>query len=175
MRINYKFGYWRFILLMVILLRLISPVIAQVDTSAKSIKDDTSANIQGTEEKKKKKNEFILYAGANLNQLNISSNQIDATSSVGYHFGVSYKQGGFFYWQVGARYNNAQYNFVNKTTHNDSGKVAVRALDLPLTAGINFLTSINRLLAVRAFVSAVPSFNIGVGDNNLNFTKDNIN
>ena len=192
MRKNNKFGYRKSILFMVMLFSLISPVMAQVDTTAKAVQSDTSnpmkvdttaravqadtsTNTQGTQEKKKKKREFIIYTGANLNQLNTSSDKFETTSSFGYHFGVAYKQGRFFYWQAGARYNNAQYNFVDKATHLDSSKLTVRAIDLPLTVGVNFLSFVNKLVAVRAFVSGVPSFTLGVGDNNLNFTKDNLN
>src|SRR4051812_20706372 len=130
MRKNYKFGSRKSMLFIVLLLSLISPVMAQVDTTvkavhadttnpvkvdttAKAVQADTSANTQGTNEKKKKKNEFILYGGGNLNTLSTSSDKFETTSSLGYHFGLSYKQGRFFYWQVGARYNNAQYHFVD--------------------------------------------------------------
>jgi hypothetical protein len=33
----------------------------------------------------------------------------------------------------------------------------------------------DRLVGLRVFVSAVPSFNLGVGDNDVKITKDDIN
>src|SRR4051812_8022520 len=114
MRKNNKFTSGKPILLIVFLLYLSSGLMAQVDTTAKVVQADTIAGTQATKEKEKKKNEFILYAGVNVNQLSMTDEQVDATSALGYHLEVAYKQGRFFYWQVGARYNNAEYNFVNK-------------------------------------------------------------
>ena len=112
--------------------------------------------------RKKKRRIHYTYGGANINHINASKENYDANSSVGYHFGIAYKRGTFFYWQVGARYNRMAYNFASKTTGNDTAKLTVTALDLPVTAGINFLSFVNRLIALRVFLSAVPSFNLNV-------------
>jgi hypothetical protein len=190
MRRNINSHLWKSVLSIVIFIGFINPIRAQVDSvkavktdttipkpvdTAKAASVDTTAKPQATKEKKAKKNEFILYGGANLNQLNVSSSQLDASSSVGYHFGIAFKQGSFFYWQAGARFNSAQYKFLSKASSADTAKLTVQAIDIPLTAGINFLSFANRLIALRAFVSAVPSFTVGVGDNKLNVTKSDIN
>jgi hypothetical protein len=147
-------------------------LMAQVDTS-NQVKMDTAA--QAKQEKKKKKDQFIIYGGANANNLNVTDPKFDAQGGVGYHLGVAYKRGSFFYWQAGARYNGAVYNLVSKSTAADTSKLKVNAIDVPLTVGVNFLSFVNRLVALRVFVSAVPSFNIGVGDNDVNVTKDDVN
>ncbi len=54
-------------------------------------------------------------------------------------------------------------------------KFYVRDIDIPVTGGINFLSAINRIVALRIFISAVPAFALGVGDNDLGITKDDIN
>jgi hypothetical protein len=147
-------------------------LMAQID-STQAVKTDTA--VQAKQEKKKKKDQFIIYGGANANNLNVTDPKFDAKGGAGYHLGVAYKRGSFFYWQVGARYNAQAYNLVSTATAADTSKLNVNAIDVPLTAGINFLSFVNRLVALRLFVSAVPSFNIGVGDNDVNFTKDDVN
>ncbi len=64
---------------------------------------------------------------------------------------------------------------VTNTSTDSSHSVAVRGLDIPITGGINFLSFVNRIFAVRLFISAMPSFVLGVGDNNLGITKDDLN
>jgi hypothetical protein len=128
---------------------------------------------------KKRKDEFIVYIGANFDKLSVSSNAYEATMKAGYHIGFNYKRGKFFYWQVGLRYNNPVYGLKSIVVPPDTVAVesnfGIRDLDIPITGGINFLSATNRLLALRIFISAVPSFNVGVGDNDLGITKDNIN
>jgi hypothetical protein len=52
---------------------------------------------------------------------------------------------------------------------------AISAIDIPVTGGINVLCFMNRLLALRLFVSAVPSFTLGVADNDLGIKKEDLN
>jgi hypothetical protein len=40
--------------------------------------------------------------------------------------------------------------------------------------GINILSATDKVLNLRGFISAVPSFNIGVGDNDYGYDKDKI-
>jgi len=40
--------------------------------------------------------------------------------------------------------------------------------------GINILSATDKVLALRGFISAAPSFNIGVGDNDYGYDKDKI-
>lgn len=175
MKSNQFFANRKSIFQIVLLILLSNAVIAQVDTTIKAVPTDTLPSAAAQKDKKKKKDKFMVYAGPNFNQMNVNSTQVDANTGVGYHVGVAYKRGNFFYWQVGARYNNAAYSFVKTATGTDTSDLSVRAFDVPLTAGINFLSFADRLVALRAFVSAVPSFTLGVGDNDLNVTKDDIN
>jgi len=56
-----------------------------------------------------------------------------------------------------------------------NGVFSVRNIDVPITFGINFLTFVNRIVGLRVYVSAVPSFTLGVGDNKLGISMDHIN
>lgn len=153
---------------------------AQVDTT-QSTQPGVTKQEKGKEEKKKekkRKDEFIIYGGVNFNQLSVSESQYESTMKTGYHIGFDYKRGKFFYWQVGLRYNNAIFSLKELSevsTVTEPEDIAIRGLDIPVTGGINFLSALNRIVALRIFVSAVPSFNLGVGDNNLGFTKDSLN
>ena len=150
---------------------------AQVDT-AKVTQPDTTVQEKDKKDKKndkKRKDEFILYAGVNFDRLSLPESEYEATMEVGYQLGAAYKRGKFFYWQVGARYNNAVYGVkVMNGAIDTSYTLAVRDIDIPLTAGINLLSATNRILALRLFVSAVPAFTLGVGDNDYGIKKEDI-
>jgi hypothetical protein len=159
---------------------LSNSVMAQVDTTITGVKTDSidaakTDTVPTAKNKKVKKDKFMIYGGGNLNYIDVTTNQFKSDPGLGYHLGIAYKRGNFFYWQVGARYNSAAFNFLKTTTGADTSKLTVNAFDVPLTAGINFLSFADRLVAVRAFISAVPSFTVGVGDNNLNLTKEDVN
>jgi hypothetical protein len=153
---------------------------AQADTTQVT-QPDTTKQEKGQDEKKKdkkRKDEFIIYGGANFNNLSVSSSQFESTMKTGYHIGFDYKRGKFFYWQVGLRYNNAIYSLKELSevsTVTEPSDIAIRGLDIPITGGINFLSFVNRIVALRIFISAVPSFTLGVGDNDLEYTKDDVN
>jgi hypothetical protein len=153
---------------------------AQVEP-AQAAKPDTTVQEKGKEgkkEDKKRKDEFIPYVGVNFNQLGVSENDFESNMAIGWHLGFDYKRGKFFYWQVGLRFNNAVYKLKpaeHPLDFPDEFTMAVRGLDIPVTGGINFLSAINRIVALRIFVSAVPAINLGVGDNDYNYTKDEIN
>lgn len=142
---------------------------AQVDTTQVA-QPDTTIQEKPEKEKtdRKRKDEFIPYVGVNFN--NISD--LETNTGIGYHIGFSYKRGKFFYWQVGARFNNAVYKITDALDSTD--QVVIRSIDIPVTGGINFLSFTNRILALRLFVSAVPAFALGVGDNDFGFDKDQL-
>ncbi len=174
---------WSKLLFFVIMFLLFSDVvIAQTDTLKVAQPDTTVSEKnkdEGKSEKKKRKDEFIFYAGASFNQLFVSSDMYESTTQAGYLLGFDYKRGKFFYWQVGVRYNNAVYKLKNSMIPADSAEVKdnfyVRDIDIPLTGGINFLSALNRIVALRIFISAIPAFTFGVEDNDLEITKDKIN
>ncbi len=149
-----------------------------------SILPDTVNSIvqeeQGQKQKKdrKRKDEFKVFAGINFNKLSMDSELLNPTMAAGWLLGASYKRGKFFYWELGATYNNSVYNLIDNTVIPGSlldGVFSVRSIDVPVTFGINFLTFVDRILGFRVYVSAVPSFTLGVGDNKLNISKDYIN
>jgi hypothetical protein len=155
----------------ILIASIFNAAMAQVDTTLVAT-PDTSVSEKAKKEKKeddrKRKDEFIPYVGVNFNQIK----DLDTKMGVGYHLGFNYKRGKFFYWQVGARFNNAVYDITNALDSSDL--VGVRSIDIPITGGINFLSAVNRIAALRLFVSAVPGFALGVGENDLGFTKDDI-
>jgi hypothetical protein len=155
---------------------------AQTDSLTVSQPDSTLNKQENKKDKEKGKgwnDEFIVYVGGSLNMLGVSGDKYENHTAPGYMFGGAYKRGKFFYWQVGARYNNAVYSLTDlskpaDTTVTDS-VFSVRDIGIPITGGINFLSATNRIFALRLFVSAIPSFAIGVGENDLGIGKDQIN
>jgi hypothetical protein len=155
---------------------------AQVDTTAvaqpnaavvqpaQAAATDTTVQQKSKKEDKKRKDEFIPYVGVNFSQIA----DLETDMGIGYHFGFNYKRGKFFYWQVGAQFNNSVYKFTENTGFDTTGNLGVRNINIPITGGINFLSFTNRILALRIFVSAVPGFVVGVGENDFNIAKDDL-
>jgi hypothetical protein len=161
-----------------IVILLSGTAVGQVDTTAVAQPDTTVAKDQKSkEEKPKRKNEFIAYAGVSFNHLAVSDSW-ESTIAPGYLLGFSYKQGKFFYWQVGIRYNNAMYELnpsQGDPVEGEDNLFSVADFDLPLNVGINLLSATNRILALRLFIGAVPSYAFNVGENDMGIDKDNIN
>ena len=162
-----------------ILFVITSHAISQADTALVAPPDVAKQEKQKEDKKNKKgrKNEFILYTGVNFTRLSLPEEMYDCPIGTGYHLGAAYKQGRFFYWQIGARYNNATLVIKDLSIQSDSLApldyiFAMRTIDIPITGGINFLSFVNRLTALRVFVSVYPSFLLGVGDNEVGYTKD---
>ena len=181
----WKFYAWKSIVVIVILIFLNNAATAQVPTDTTKVKVDTTApamadttkpatTATSTNESGGKPKHIIIYAGANSNQMGGSTDHYDANSGVGYHIGVAWQKNGFIYGQFGLRYNNAVYGFKSKATSKDTGDLKVQALDIPLTVGINFL-SFTKIASLRAFISAMPSFTLGVSDNHFGVSKDDVN
>lgn len=132
-------------------------------------------SIPATEQiKKEKKNSdsFKVLVGGTINSISLSSNQYDASGNVGYMIGAKYKRGKFFYWELGARYNAASYSFTDVSTKDN---LRINSIDVPINVGVNILSVVSRLVGLRAYLGAVPTFTTSVGGNRLNITKDNIN
>lgn len=151
-------------------------VVAQADSTQVSQTEDGKKK----KKDKKRKDEFKVFIGANFNQLNIADDRYYSNMGVGWDFGFSYKRGKFFYWEIGARYNNPNYMVKDNQVPPDSssifdGSFGVRNIDVPITGGINFLSVTSRIVGLRVFVSAIPSFNLGIGSNDYGLTKDDIN
>jgi hypothetical protein len=148
---------------------------AQTD-STKVAAADTTAQKKGKDEKeKKRKDEFILYAGVNFSMFAGSTTAYESSTNLGYDIGAAYKRGKFFYWQVGAQFNNTVYDIHPVSNSDSTDFVGVRNLQIPITGGMNLLAPLNRIVALRLYISAMPSFALGVGDNKFGFTKSDIN
>ena len=183
MKKNQNFFSLKSITLILVFLFLSNVFFAQTDSVQVVQTDPKPAEVQQVKEKskkKKRKDEFKVFAGVNFNQLSIDSEMYKSTLAVGYLLGVSYKRGKFFYWEIGARLNNPVYNLDDLTIPPDSsslldGVFSVRNIDVPITFGINFLSITSRIVGLRVYVSAVPAFALGVGGNDLGISKDDIN
>lgn len=151
-------------------LKLAAGVTPQVNNEQDAVNDEKK------KDKKGKKNEIILYTGANFTTLG-TSNAYESEPQIGYQLGAYYKQGKLFYWQAGARFATAKigYKPANSQAETEFGTVPVSEIDIPLTLGINFTSFMNRVLSVRLFASAVPAFTLKVGDNPYSITKDKLN
>lgn len=142
--------------------------VAQTEVAQKEKKD------------KKRKDEFKVYAGINFNNLSVSSDTYSSTMAPGWMLGFDYKRGKFFYWQVGVRYNNPVYNLNIQGITADSsnlldGVFSVKSIDVPITVGVNFLSFASRIVGLRLFIGATPQFALGVGDNEIDISSDNLN
>jgi hypothetical protein len=172
-----------FILMMFILI-FSSTLLAQDPVVNEAQADTTKLTQQDEESKqkkdKKRKDSFKVYVGTNFNKLNLSSDEYGNTVGIGWNLGASYKRGKFFYWELGVRYNNSVYNLDDATKPIDAsslvdGIFSSRNIDIPASLGINLLSATDRIVGLRVFVSAVPSFALGVGGNDLDISMDNIN
>ncbi|MEI8047263.1 MAG: hypothetical protein WCI92_07780 [Bacteroidota bacterium] len=124
-------------------------------------------------DKKGKKNEIIFYTGVNFTQLGTSTGY-ESETQPGYQLGGYYKQGRMLYWQAGARFASSKFGYKQPDSTEFTG-ISVSDADFPLTLGVNFTSFMNRVLSVRLFVSAVPSFTLKVADNPYGITKDKLN
>jgi hypothetical protein len=161
------------------LLFLMLVVISKIAVS----QTDTAAIIQDSkksaDKKKKKTNGFIFYGAATFNQMSMSSSKYESVMVPGWGLGIAYRRGKFFYWQAGARYNNAIYEVHLGGALPDSvsdNLFSVTDIDIPVTCGINLLSVTKKVLGLRIFVSAVPAFVLDVGNNGYkDFNKDKVN
>ncbi len=133
------------------------------------------AQDDATQQKKEKKakSSFKVSAGVNFNNLSLdSADDVTSSTEAGYNLGFSYKRGRFFYYEIGARYNKR--SFVVSAENEPTTSLAVSGFDIPLTAGINITSFADRLIGVRVFVSAVPSFTMSKDIGELPLEKDDI-
>ena len=135
---------------------------------------------QGTQQKKdkKKRDDFKVFGGVSFNNLIVDSKLVKPQTAVGWLLGASYKRGRFFYWELGATYHHAVYNLKDTTMipgSNFDGVFGTNNINVPVKFGLNFLFFISRIVGLRVYVGAVPSFTLGVGENKLNITMDKLN
>lgn len=115
---------------------------------------------EDTEKEKKARSSFKVSAGVTVNSLSLdSSNGLESNAAIGYNLGASYKRGRFLYYEVGARFNNRYFNVTDVNEIDKS--FSVSAIDIPITGGINITSFVDRLVGLRVFLSAIPSFTIG--------------
>jgi hypothetical protein len=148
---------------------------AQVDSTVKKDTVPPPPTTTSTAEPQPTPKRFVIYAGPNMSTLRVDKDDLQDKTGTGWHLGLSWRSKGFLFSQFGLRYNSPVFS-VLPANHRDSGdhKFSVSAIDIPLTLGINILSATDKVLALRGFISAVPSFNIGVGDNDYGYDKDKI-
>ena len=137
--------------------------------------DDTSKE----KKEKKARSSFKVSAGVDFNDLSLdSADEIKSSAVVAYNLGLSYKRGRFFYYEIGGRYNKRAFDVIDVSDSNEGNQTtssfSVSAIDLPLTLGINITSFADRLIGVRVFASAVPSFSLGKDVDDLGLEKDDI-
>ena len=165
------------ILLLLLFTFLVDTAYSQADTLT------VTDQVQDTKKKKKdrkRRDEFKVFAGLNVNEISINSKEYESVFAPGFIIGGKYKRGRFFYWELGARYNNQAFSLKDLSQAPDpenpiDGNFSVRCVDVPITFGINVLSITSRIVGLRVFVSAVPTFALGVGSNDIGITKDHIN
>ena len=67
---------------------------------------------------------------------------------------------------------SASFSFTDVNTKDN---LRINSIDVPINVGINLLSVASRLVGLRAYIGAVPTFTTKVGGNRLNITKDDIN
>jgi hypothetical protein len=144
------------------------------DTTKSAQTPPAATSATSTNENAAKHKQFDIYAGVNSNTMSGSTASYNANSGTGYQIGVAWQKGNFTYWKVGLRYNYAVYGFNSLATSKDTGDLKVQALDIPLSFGVNFL-SFARIVSLRAYISAMPSFTLGVTNNRFGISKDDVN
>ncbi|GGG34828.1 outer membrane beta-barrel protein [Bizionia arctica] len=123
------------------------------------------------------KSSIKISAGVNFNSLNVDSkDQINTDMGMGYNLGVSYYRGSFFYFEVGARYNDRNFDINDTSTAvENNSSLKLSAIDVPITGGINLTSFAEKLIGLRLFVSAVPSFTINKNaGSNSGFQDDDL-
>jgi hypothetical protein len=154
------------------------PVVQDTVVQQTTVQDST---IKKTPKKKtkKKKDSFKVFAGATYSSLKTATDKYDSNPQIGYLLGFSYKSGRFFYYEIGATYNNSSYQVIDKqngrASSTDTTTFSVGAIDFPIKLGLNFTSFADRLIGVRVFAGVIPAFTLNVGDNDMGYTKDNIN
>jgi hypothetical protein len=134
--------------------------------------NDSIPETEKNKKEKKKRDRFKVLVGGTVNSISLSSDQYGASGNVGYIIGAKYKRGRFFYWELGARYNAASYSFTEASTKDD---LRINSIDVPINVGANLLSETSRLVGLRFYLGAVPTFTTKVLVNRLNITKDDIN
>jgi len=114
MKKNSKIGTITKLSLLLVFVLFSNMMLAQMSLMNNSLNGFTVQDEEGEDGKKKKKDkkrkdEFKVFVGANFNQLNIADERYYSNMGVGWDIGFSYKRGRFFYWQIGAQYNNPVY------------------------------------------------------------------
>ena len=144
-----------------------------------TVVQDTIKQETPTKKTKKKKDSFKVFAGASLSSLNVAPEKYESNAQTGYLLGFSYKSGRFFYYEIGAQYNHAIYQAINLTNYSilsgTSSTFNVNAIDFPIKLGLNLTSFADRLIGIRIFAGVVPAFTLNVGDNDMGFTKDDVN
>ena len=123
---------------------------------------------------KKSNTNFIGFAGATFNYLETEIED-SADAGVGYLLGAKYQRGRFFYWEAGLQYNKSVYTLLSTSEENTSNDFGISSVQVPLNLGINLLSVTDKVLGLRVFVGALPSFTVGVNNNDANITKDDLN
>ncbi len=126
MKHSCNFYVWKSILFIVILIILNNGVMAQVPSDTTKAKVDTTAMMPADttkpaqaaaatppphERKEENQSNSVFMLAEIRTRCPVPQPITMQIQALGYQLGVAWKKGGFVYWQVGLRYNNAVYGF----------------------------------------------------------------
>jgi hypothetical protein len=115
-----------------------------------------------------------IYAGLTVSQIIESSSTYESGYSTGFNLGVSYRQGRFAYWEIGARYNGSVV-LLSKPNETIEETLGIRQVEIPISGGLNLLSPVRRVLGLRLFMGISPGLVISIADNSLDLAKDDFN
>lgn len=149
---------------------LVFSFVVLMSTVSFAQEDNSNAKQQMSEKRKKQtRDSFKLSGGLSFNSIDIGDiPDLDPETAIGYSLGLSYKRGRFFYWELGARLNRRDFDLVSQNPK-VTNEITVTAIDVPATLGVNLTSFVDRLVGVRLFASAVPSFTIDSDLDDLSF------
>lgn len=136
---------------------------------------DTVIEESSNKKEHKRVSDFKIYGGVSTSIILLSNSAYESAYAAGYLLGVSYRKGRLGYWEIGLNYNNSTVSLDDADVNVLEDNMAIRQLEVPLSAGINLLSATRRVLGVRLFGGVVPGYIVGIGDNPFNLDADDFN
>ena len=134
---------------------------------------DTIVEKNSKKKEHKRVSDFKVYGGLSVDKILLSNSSYESASGTGYLLGFAYRQGRFFYWEIGANYNKSVVTLEGENIFKDNLKIG--QLEVPLSAGVNLLSATRRVLGIRLFGGVVPGYITSVKDNPFNLVDDDFN
>jgi hypothetical protein len=134
---------------------------------------DTVIEKSSKKKRHKRVSDFKIYGSVSTSKIILANSSYESAYAAGYLLGFSYRKGRFGYWEIGVNYNNSVVTLHDITIA--EGKMQIRQLEVPLSAGLNLLSLTRRVFGLRLFGGVVPGYIVGVGDNPFGLDEDDFN